>query len=56
MSTQPTWPGRSWGIILTAIWLILTGAITLLNLSFQGSGVIMGLIALVAGLLLLVGR
>ena len=41
------------GIILLAIWLILEGLISLLGLSFAGLGVIMGLLALVAGILLL---
>jgi hypothetical protein len=44
------------GFLLLAIWLILTGLIQLLGLSFNGLNVIMGLLALVAGLLILFGR
>ncbi len=39
--------------ILLAIWLILEGLVELVGLSFSGLGVIMGLIALIAGLLFL---
>jgi hypothetical protein len=42
--------------IVLAIWLILTGLIALLSLSFEGMHIIMGLLAVVAGVLLLVGR
>ena len=41
------------GMILLAIWLILEGLIQLLGLSFDGLGVIMGLLALAAGILIL---
>jgi len=44
------------GLLILAIWLILTGLIQLLGLSFSGLNVIMGLLALVAGLLILFGR
>jgi hypothetical protein len=43
-------------MILLAIWLIASGAMALLSLSFSNSGIIMGLLALVAGILLLLGR
>ncbi len=41
------------GFILLAIWLILEGLIQLLGLNFAGLNVIMGLLALVAGVLIL---
>ena len=44
------------GIILLAIWLILEGLISLLGLSFEGIGMIMGLLALAAGILILINR
>jgi uncharacterized membrane protein HdeD (DUF308 family) len=47
---------RSVGMILLAIWLILTGLIALFNLAFAGVSIIMGLLALVAGILILIGR
>jgi hypothetical protein len=42
--------------ILLAIWLILMGLSQLFALSFAGMGVIMGFLALVAGLLFLFGN
>ena len=47
---------RNLGITLLAIWLILEGLISLLGLSFAGLSVIMGLLALAAGLLILLDR
>jgi uncharacterized membrane protein HdeD (DUF308 family) len=47
---------RSVGMILLAIWLILTGLITLFNLVFPGVAIIMGILALIAGILILAGR
>ncbi len=44
-----------WGFVLLAIWLILTGLIALLGLSFSGLSLIMGLLALLAGILILLG-
>jgi hypothetical protein len=47
---------QNMGMLLLAIWLILTGLITLLGLSFQGLPLIMGIVALAAGILILLGR
>jgi uncharacterized membrane protein HdeD (DUF308 family) len=47
---------KSWGMVLLAIWLILTGLIELLRISFTGSAIILGLLALAAGILLLINR
>lgn len=44
------------GMLLLAIWLILTGLIALLGLSFQGLPLIMGILAIAAGILILLGR
>ena len=44
------------GFLLLAIWLILTGLITLFSLSFNGLGVIMGILAIAAGIFILLGR
>jgi hypothetical protein len=44
----------NWGFVLLAIWLILEGIIRLT--SFSALGVIMGLLALAAGILLLLGN
>jgi hypothetical protein len=47
---------RNLGMLLLAIWLILTGLMPLLNLSFSGAGTIMAILAIAAGVLLLIGR
>ena len=47
---------RNLGMQLLGIWLILSGLIPLLNLSFSGLGTLMAMIAIVAGSLILVGR
>jgi hypothetical protein len=47
---------KSTGMLLLGIWLILTGLIPLLNLSFSGLGTLMAVLALAAGALILVGR
>jgi hypothetical protein len=47
---------RSAGIILLSIWLILTGLMPLMRVDLPNSGMIMGILALVAGILLLIGR
>jgi hypothetical protein len=47
---------RNIGMLLLAIWLILYGLIALLSLSFAGLGVIMGLLAIAAGIFILLGR
>jgi hypothetical protein len=44
------------GMTLLAIWLILQGLSSLIGFSFQGLGVVMAVLALVAGILLLLGR
>jgi uncharacterized membrane protein HdeD (DUF308 family) len=44
------------GMIVLAVWLILTGIFALVPTTFQGQGVVMGVLALVAGILILVGR
>ena len=47
---------RNLGMLLLAIWLILTGLMPLLNLSFQGVGTVMAVLAIASGVLLLIGR
>ena len=47
---------RNLGLLLLAIWLILYGLIALLGLSFSGLGVIMAILAIAAGVLILLGR
>ena len=47
---------RSIGMLLLAIWLILYGLIAVFSLSFSGLGLIMGLLAIAAGVFILLGR
>jgi len=47
---------KNLGIILLAIWLILTGLIDLLKFSFSGLPTIMAILAIAAGILILLGR
>lgn len=44
------------GMLLLAIWLILTGLITLLNFSFTGLGIVMAILAIASGVLIAIGR
>ena len=47
---------RNIGMLLLAIWLILTGVMPLLNFSFSGLGTLMAALAIAAGILIIVGR
>jgi hypothetical protein len=47
---------RNLGMLLLAIWLILTGLIPLLNLSFSGLGTLMAALAIAAGVLIAISR
>ncbi len=47
---------KNLGMLLLGIWLIATGVIPLLNISFSGLGVVMAVLAIAAGVLILVGR
>jgi hypothetical protein len=46
---------RSVGMLLLAIWLIMTGLMPLLKLYVSGSGTIMQLLAVASGVLILLG-
>jgi hypothetical protein len=47
---------RNIGFILLGIWLIASGLIPLLHLSFSGMHNIMAVMAVAAGILIIVGR
>lgn len=53
MATKLT---KNLGMLLLGIWLILSGLIPLLNLGFSGLGTIMAILAIAAGVLILLGR
>ena len=44
------------GMLLLGAWLIATGLVPLLHISFDGLGLIMAIIAIVAGALIIVER
>ncbi len=47
---------RKLGTLLLAIYLILAGLAQLFNINFTGEGIIMGILALAAGILILLER
>ncbi len=47
---------KSWGMILLGVWLILMGLIPLASLHITHSGAVMNILAVAAGLLILIGR
>ena len=47
---------RNFGMILLGIWLILHGLVSLAGLTFSGLPIILGILALVAGIFILLGR
>ena len=47
---------RNVGMLLLAVWLIVTGIVPLLDLSFSGLGTVMAILAIAAGVLIVVGR
>jgi hypothetical protein len=47
---------RNMGMLLLGIWLILTGLLQIASISIPGIGIILALLAIVAGILILMGR
>jgi hypothetical protein len=47
---------RTLGMLLLALWLVVTGLIPLLHLSFSGMGTAMAVLAIAAGVLIAIGR
>ena len=47
---------KNLGMLLLAVWLILTGLVALFGFKFQGLEIILGILALAAGILLLLQR
>jgi hypothetical protein len=47
---------KNLGMLLLSIWLILVGITPFLNLSFSGLGTLMAILAIAAGVLILIGR
>lgn len=47
---------RSLGMILLCIWLILTGVLSVTNITFAAASIIMGVLAIAAGIFVLLGK
>jgi hypothetical protein len=47
---------KNLGMLLLSIWLIVSGLIPVLNLSFSGLGTLMAIVSIAAGALIIVGR
>jgi len=47
---------KNLGMILLGVWLVATGLISLLHLGFRGLFTGMGILAVAAGVLILIGR
>ena len=47
---------KNLGMLLLSIWLILYGLIALLKFSFTGLDIIMAILAIAAGIFILIGR
>lgn len=47
---------KNLGMLLLAIWLIVTGLMAVLNFTFSGLPLIMGLLAIAAGVLIVLQR
>ena len=47
---------RSAGMLVLGIWLILTGLVQIVHIPIAGFGLLLALLAIIAGALILVGR
>jgi uncharacterized membrane protein HdeD (DUF308 family) len=47
---------KNLGLLLLAVFLIIFGLAQILSLSFSGMPIVMGILALIAGILLILGR
>lgn len=47
---------KNFGMLLLGVWLVLHGLIELVDFHFNGLGTVMSIIAVVAGVLLILGR
>lgn len=47
---------KNWGMILLAVWVILMGLIPLLSIHIDNSGTFMNILAIAAGILILIGK
>ena len=47
---------KRYGMLLLGAWLVLTGLVRLIDFSFRGLGVVMAVVAIVAGVLIALDR
>lgn len=47
---------QNFGLLLLGVWLILTGILPLVDFSFNGLDKVMAILAIAAGVLLIMGR
>jgi hypothetical protein len=47
---------KNLGMLLLGVWLILGGLLPIIGLSFPGAGTVMAILAIAAGVLILMGR
>jgi hypothetical protein len=47
---------KNMGMLLLGLWLILSGLLPLANLGFSAIGIIMHILAIAAGVLIMIGR
>lgn len=45
-----------WGVILLGVWLIATGLMVLLDIHFKWSSMVMSILAIAAGVLIILNR
>lgn len=53
---RPVKPAKSLGVLLLGIWLIATGLLPLLSINIPASDIVLALLAIAAGIVILVGR
>jgi hypothetical protein len=47
---------KSWGVLLLAVWLIVQGVTAFVDIAFPQLGAVLAILAIAAGVLLLLGR
>jgi UPF0716 family protein affecting phage T7 exclusion len=53
---RPGQLSRTLGVILLCAWLILTGLVAIVSIAIPGGEIVLGLLAIAAGILILLGR
>lgn len=47
---------KNLGLLLLGIWLVVHGLVQVVNFSFSGLGTVMAILAIVSGVLIILGR